>query len=267
MKRFFFTLVLISILSSCQQYQYITLESDIFHNELQNFAWENDTLKIQYSFSGQNCPLKIQIENKLKQPIFIDWSKSAVIYEDGSSFPLWDNNSYVNTVSTGAGLNVGNIAISETQTNGTINRPPQIAFIPPYSHITYNPVYIRSALIRPLDKTLKQRVTFGFDDASKVDLYKFTPENSPFSFRCFVTASTSEKFTTSIYIDNPFWVSSIIETKRNPNEFLKNDNLFYVNKTTAMGHILGGVGVASLLVGTAYIQVATTPHYDDYHHH
>ncbi len=60
-----------------------------------------------------------------------------------------------------------------------------------------------------------------------------------------------------MYIDNPFWVKSIAESTRGPKSFHQSDNLFFVNKTTAMGHILNTVGMISLVAGTTYLDAVS----------
>lgn len=265
MKKIILASLFAFLFTACTQYQFMTVESNIYNQDNQQFVWENDSVRICYSFAGANCPLNIMIYNKLQQPLFVDWQKSAIIYGDGSSFSLWNNRSDIQTQSVSAGVQVGNIGISNTTTTGAITREPQIKFIPPSSHISYSPVCIRSALITPLDPRLKQRVEFGGPDDGKVDMYSYTIDNSPFYFRCYLSLSTSDNFAQSIYVDQPFWVSKIIETKHGPNYFLKSDNQFYVSKTTATGQFLQGVGVASLVAGALYIQTVTPPD-NNYHH-
>lgn len=246
------------LMVSCTQYQFITLDSDIYKEDQGGFVWENDTVKIQYAFSGRDCPLTIQIYNKLKDPIYVDWSKSAVVYSDGSAFPLWSDQSVIKTGTTGAGVNLGNMTFSSSETNGAIERAVSISFIPPSSFVSLRPMYVRSNLIRPLPAELKKHIPFGNEEFSKVDMYDFTQNNNPFSFRCFLTLSADKGFTKPMYVDQNFWTSSIIETKRDPSTFLQSDYMFYVSKTTNTGHFLQGVGVATLAGGAIYIDAKTS---------
>lgn len=270
MKIQYYLLILFLALTSCVQYQYMTLDSDIYDPNDQHFIWENDTMMVQYSFSGKDCPLNIKIQNKLDEPLFVDWKKSAVIYEDGSSFSLWDDQANVNTATVGGAVTIGNITVGGSQTTGKIAHPEQIGFIPPHSNISYQPIFIRSTLLQSFNNNtsspkvpLRQQEN---DNSARSNIYHFDSENSPFSFRCFLTLSTTEDFSSSISIDNPFWVTSIVESKQDPSSFPKADNSFYVAQTTTTGHILNGVGIASLVVGAAYIDAATVPRYH-YHHY
>ena len=56
---------------SCSQYQYISINSNLNHNEEKEFINENDTVLIKYTFADENIPLIITIYNKLQQPIYI----------------------------------------------------------------------------------------------------------------------------------------------------------------------------------------------------
>ena len=81
-------LLLISLLclilfSSCETYiQLYHLESKTVKKENDTFIFENDTLKITYSFWGNRGVLAFEIYNKLAKPIYVDWKKSSFIYKD-----------------------------------------------------------------------------------------------------------------------------------------------------------------------------------------
>src|SRR5690348_2528150 len=68
------------LFSSCSTYQYTTVSSSSLDmNDLQEFEFVNDTVRIIYNFYGENAPVTITVENKLKVPIFIDWHNSSLI--------------------------------------------------------------------------------------------------------------------------------------------------------------------------------------------
>jgi hypothetical protein len=247
------------LLGACTQYQYVTLNSTIYKVDNQSFVWENDSVKVQYIFSGADCPITIQVYNKLAQPIYVDWKKSAVIYSDGSRFSLWNDETQINVVTTGGAVHFRNYTFSGSETGGVMNKQEQVSFIPPDSYVSVTPMAIRSTFIGPLPQNLKQRVPFGSSEGSKVDKYNFVPEDSPFTFRCFLTLSASEGFEHPIYIDQPFWVSDIVQTTISPSAVFQANNLFYVGRTTAVGHIMGGVGTVAVIAGAAYLDAATTP--------
>lgn len=249
----------ILLCAACTQYQYITLNSDVYRQDDQHFVWENDTVSIQYIFSGAYCPLTVHIYNKMGQPLYVDWKKSAVVYGDGSRFALWSDQAFINTATVGGSVRFGNVTMTGSQTGGVVGRSEQVSFVPPASYASLRPVAVRSSFIQPLPPELKRKVPFGDVDDSNVDKYTFTPNNSPFTFRCFLTLSTTDNFEKPIYVDQSFWVSDIIQTTIGPNRVMQADNMFYVNRTTTMGHIMGGVGVMAIVAGAVYLDAATAP--------
>ncbi|MBB3187399.1 hypothetical protein [Microbacter margulisiae] len=257
--RTFFLLCCSALLAACTQYQYITLNSNIYKADNQSFVWENDSVKVQYVFSGADCPVTIQVYNKSAQPIYVDWKKSAVIYSDGSRLSLWNDEVYINTVTTGAAIHFRNYSLSGSETGGVANKKEQVSFIPPNSYVSVTPMSIRSTFILPLPQQLKHKVPFGSMQNSRVDQYSFEPGNSPFTFRCFLTLSADEGFSHPIYIDQPFWVSNIIQTTISPSDVYQASNMFYVSRTTVVGHIMGGVGTVAVIAGAAYLDATTTP--------
>ena len=71
--------ICIIALSSCTQYQYITLNSNLEKNKNNEYSIDNDTVSIKYKFSGENFLLSQTIFNKLEIPLYIDWDKTNVI--------------------------------------------------------------------------------------------------------------------------------------------------------------------------------------------
>ncbi|MBP1638764.1 MAG: hypothetical protein H6Q17_347 [Bacteroidetes bacterium] len=257
--RNFFLLCFAVLLGSCTQYQYITLDSNIYHQDQQSFVWENDTVKIRYIFSGYNCPLTVQVYNKMNQPLYVDWKKSAVVYGDGSRWSLWNDDSYINTSTTNSAVRVRNNTYSSSSTDGVIQKREQISFIPPNSYVSVRPLAIVNGFFKSLPQNLREKVTFGDEGNTKVDKYSFTQENTPFTFRCFLTLSINDNFSNVTYIDKPFWVSEVMQTYMSPSSVLSSDNMFYVNKTTTFGHIMGGVGTVAIVGGVIYLNEVADP--------
>ena len=75
-----FILVLFAF-SSCTRYSNLydvkPVNNDIKNNS--SYEYENDTVKITYSFWGDKGNMSFTILNKLKVPIYIDWKKSFLI--------------------------------------------------------------------------------------------------------------------------------------------------------------------------------------------
>lgn len=80
------TILLIPLLfSACTTYQYVTIDSNQLQKDKKDlFAMENDTMRLNYSFSGDGGNVTVSIFNKTSQPFYIDWSRSAMIRNDQS---------------------------------------------------------------------------------------------------------------------------------------------------------------------------------------
>ena len=74
------------VLVSCSTYQVNVLSSTNTTKDDKTgvFNFENDSVKITYSFYGNNAPVSIQVFNKLDKPLYIDWQRSAAIIGDNA---------------------------------------------------------------------------------------------------------------------------------------------------------------------------------------
>lgn len=68
-------------LFGCTHYQYLDYSSG--QNQLLTdgtYTFENDSIRFVYRFYGLNTVVSLTIENKTKDPIFIDWKHSGLVY-------------------------------------------------------------------------------------------------------------------------------------------------------------------------------------------
>ncbi|HEX3010094.1 MAG TPA: hypothetical protein VHO90_21005, partial [Bacteroidales bacterium] len=130
---FLLTILVIAVLSSCSKFQYVVLKSNLSKNDQKEFFHENDTCLVKYSFEGQNCPLRIEVYNKLSVPIYVDWKKSAVIINN-QKYSLWEDRAIISGSTTDYNIK-WNKSLSTTSgaIDGTIYRNEQISLIPPKS--------------------------------------------------------------------------------------------------------------------------------------
>lgn len=87
MKRMLFVLSVVALLcmSSCSSYYYSVLESNDAvgeKNDDKDFVIENDSVCISYCFYGEDAPISITVYNKMDEPLFVDWQRSALILDD-----------------------------------------------------------------------------------------------------------------------------------------------------------------------------------------
>lgn len=210
------TLIILIIFSGCKTYvQVFETKSKNTITENNFYVFENDSLKITYDFWENRGLLKFSVFNKLEKPIYIDWKKSSLIYNDmkinywtdeeiqKSYSNFYYSSNYYSGFSFGSG--------SSIQTT-TISRDERITFIPPKSTYIKNTFYIvpnRQFMVR--DYTLNKSVENEFKKGKMMNILEkeFGESDSPFNFRNFITFSLSEDIKEEFYVDNQFYLSKI----------------------------------------------------------
>src|SRR5882757_6537385 len=122
------TLIVLSF-SSCVSYQYVTLGSpEVSKNDKKTFSWENDTLRLDYDYSGRGGPFWISVYNKTDKPLYINWKKSAIIKG------TYANSLFDPSVQVSGSFNA-NRGFTTTSGNmaGSFDMPAGTDFIPPGS--------------------------------------------------------------------------------------------------------------------------------------
>jgi hypothetical protein len=231
--------------SGCSTYQYITLGSYLKSNQAQQFTYETDSIRVQYSFNGQNGPVQIDIYNKREQPIYVDWRKSALIVNE-NTIPYWIEESVFNATSQ------VDPVLPLTNTTGLLVKPEPIGFIPPKASIKKNSLFVRRDFFA-LPQTSFNNVSKVTLNGERVTKYYFQQNDSPLKFRSYVTLSTREDFSNSTVLDNQFWVSEIWESPLAPYSFPENANQFYVRRTRVTG--LAVAGGVTIVVGICFLPV------------
>lgn len=232
--------VLFAVTTGCSTFQYAALDSDLQKNENNAFVNENDTVKILYTFNGQDCPVNIQVYNKFSKPIYIDWSKSAVIL-NGERISYWMDQSQLVASSTGHTYRwTKNASTTSSDIDGTIYRDEKISFIPPKSFMEMSRIQLHSAFFKISKNDSLQTEYFATSQGSDKRIrHIFNQNNTPLSFRSYLTLSTSDDFTSESNYDNHFWVSSVAKSSYNPNALInKPANQFYMQKASVAGKIL-----------------------------
>ncbi|MBK7651138.1 MAG: hypothetical protein IPJ20_10995 [Flammeovirgaceae bacterium] len=92
-----------------------------------------------------NCPVQIKVINKLNTPFYVDWSKSALIF-DGLTFAYWKDESTINATISGYDIAWSDrVSTNSGSIQGSIFRNEKVSFIPPNSSITKFFNYSRAA--------------------------------------------------------------------------------------------------------------------------
>lgn len=199
-------IAMLSTLGACTSYYYSTLSSGdpgALKNQDGDFVTENDSVRISYSFYGENAPVSITIYNKTDAPVFVDWQRSALIIDDVAT-------SYYQETApvqgrTDASTYGGTYSWSKrseqtwSSTGGTFSGevalPKGVTFIPPRSKIEATPLHLANFDFDKIPKEEYTRIPVAKQNAeiAKVRVRKFTEEESPLRFRSYLTLYTSAK--------------------------------------------------------------------------
>lgn len=237
--------ILLLLLPSCTSYQYATLSSSLPKSQYNDFFFENDTLQVIFSFSGQNCPINIDIYNKLDQPIWIHWDKTKVINNNQSVafkpfIPMISNISVIQNTY---------LATLESQQNTfitpSITQQNQSEFIPPKSQICATHFGYSSGFMHTTNATSSGRDSIPFSGTSAMKYY-FSQNDSPLEFSCYITYSDSENDSANMqHIIGDFWVDNVF--KKVALKLPDSPDRFYSSRLTGFG------GFMCLVALTAYV--------------
>lgn len=222
MKKILKIIILGLILVGCKSYvQVFETNSSIDKDAKGFYVFENDSLKITYSFWKAKGLMTFSIYNKLEKPVYIDWKKSSYI-DNSVKLNYWVDEEKTKGLSAygsyyydGPLLKAGYAKSNtiEASISSTV-KVERITFIPPSSN------YFRSQFYIFPVKSFKLPKNTDFDEVPRKDnpkkstkVYKstYTKEDSPLIFRNFLTFSFSENFDTEFYVDNEFYINQILE--------------------------------------------------------
>jgi hypothetical protein len=185
------------------------------------FFFENDSIKITYSLWANQGVMSFGIFNKMNIPIYIDWKKSSFIY-NGIKLNYWIDEAnmdlkayyggyFYNGPLIKPGYNIGEtIGLASSK----ISKPERITFIPPQSSYYRSQFHLLPIAFYDLPLTTEFEVLPRNDMPEKsthVWHVDFSSENSPLSFRNYIAVSVFENGESPLFIDNSFYISSILE--------------------------------------------------------
>jgi hypothetical protein len=266
MKNVFILGGLICLLSACSKYQIHTLSSLKTPKDEQtgDFIIKNDTLEIVYKFSGENGPLEVQIKNKLDQPLYVNWKKSALIIGD-KAISYSGNKIYLKGEYNGTsqqGLYFPDIKSQSGKITGTATTPEETAFIPPHAKIDKKLLNVTAGFIALAKDSLKTLRVIQPDGLSSyvVKLARFSRENSPLVLRSYITLYLEKDKNLQVFpYEQEFYISqSVVLVGKKPKntEFYRtnrSDN-FYNFEPTGYGKtmaLVGGVAILGTLNATS----------------
>lgn len=250
-------------MSSCSSYYYSVLSSTDWEGERSpdgDFLQENDTVRIAYNFSGEDAPVNISIYNKLDKPLYVDWTRSAIIIDEKTT-------NYFN----GQKVQFNAEVYPHEIVGGIQTLRSGVDMIPPKSLMQHQPLTLANF---PFDKIpnkefRKTRYAKNESEAVYLRVKEYTEEDAPLYFRSFLTLFTEEEGgkRNNQYFERSFYTSTLIKAgSLAPSSFRPMQqgvgDTFYVKKVK--GKNFGyAVGTIAIIAGAVAIEVALGP-YDEY---
>lgn len=225
-------LTFLVLFSSCWVYQHVSLQGNAPQNDKSEFVIENDSIAILYSFYGEGGPITINISNKLNQPLYVDWRKSALII-NGQSFTLWKDQASLSAyTSSYSVMQDDQVTHISGNIEGSIVKNDKVSFIPPHAKIVINSYSLYNGLFNTPDQAGEKIKFFTADGYKrKATKYAFSEQTSPFNFRIFLSVSLDDNFKSPFQFDNNFWVSEYFTTTADPSALdIYFGNQFYNTK-------------------------------------
>jgi len=209
----------ITMFSACSQYQYVSVNSKLNQTEEKDFINENDTVMIKYTFSGQNLPVRITIFNKLQKPIYIDWGRTTIIFNN-------------------------------EQLNGAFQNNENIISIAPQAYVVISSIPLASRFFDLNKNDSIRKLTFETNNGTLTnEMHLFNEHTTPQYFRCILAITTREDFSAPTYFDNSFWVSGVFKTMVAPASIkYKASNFAFVRKTSGFGKAISVTAVLMTLI-------------------
>ncbi len=222
------------------------------------FKLENDSVRITYNFSGMDAPLKIDIYNKLNDPVYVNWNNSAlIIKEKAFSFIQSDIKISGNTSTVSENNRRSFYNYSEGSLNALAQLPNNEGFIPPSSQITREITVLDASGYDPIEKSEYKSAAWNYTDGTGVVYVKqanFDEDNSPLKFKSYITLYTLNDGKPKNFVSSGnFYVSSVARSSANPKKTSEYDgnpgNVMMTSKTTGFGKTMTGVALVGAVGG------------------
>jgi hypothetical protein len=251
---FLFSIIL---LTSCTVYHYTTVESkSICKNEQAVFAEENDTMRIEYNFSGLSGPIAIRIVNKTDQPLYVDWKRSSIIVNDKAISYFNPDGRIDGTVSSQSIQLTNQVSAGNAAVHADLRLQPGNSFIPPHAYSQNTFIYL-STFVNPrvpVEQMKREKLRVDKFEYNLRKIY-FSESNTPLFFKSYLTFMLGDNSGQPFSKQNDFYVSSFTRTSLKPEDRYGNripGNTFFISSPTGVGTfvgvtaILGGITLAAI---------------------
>ena len=140
-----------------------------------HFSFDNDTIKIDYSFAGKEGKVYLKIANKLDKPVLWDLKSSALII-NGKAFSYAAESVAIKGEIDGTVSGFGNRKTSifnedllRGYFNGTIGLPKDVVLIPPHAYVDGSYFDLRND-VKEITKSSKKEKVYMYLRAQPVRL-------------------------------------------------------------------------------------------------
>lgn len=239
-KKIAFIIFTVQLLSSCVSYQFATIESkDLPMVETHGYHFENNDIRIYYSFNGLCTPMSLEIENLSNKPITIDWSKSAYMINSYSY-------NYYNKKGSFSGEYQNTIP---TRITGDISFNEESSFIPIQSKIKKStpPLACLEFDLFSAEETVVKERDEQYNNIMTPRVY-YNSENTPLKIENYLTYKIGEETTEQI-VRHKFEVTKIVKSNNIP-LFTKANQSFVRNGDP---NVAFGLGLIALSVSVILI--------------
>lgn len=235
--------------TSCSVYQVMTVSShEVRQNQASEFVVENDSLELCYNFNGQDGPIKVKIRNKLQQPVYVDWKRSALIINDRAISYAPNTMSIEGSMAASSFNWTKDFSTTWGRLNATAQLPPDIEFIPPQAYVTKSLMGITNQALDRLPDSIfskKKIPIMGGESYETIKQAFFTVESSPLAFKSYLTIVVGDTLPRPVTYQHNFYVSELVKMTNPPN-VLNGDNRgdrFFVVQGIANDSVSIGYGV------------------------
>lgn len=150
---------------------------------------------------------------------------------NGANLSYFQNKSTINFSSSGVGIQwTEDLSTQHSSTNGSVIRDKAISFVAPKSSITVTRAHIKKGHLAIRHSSSMKNIRVPVQGKMRrMKRYNFDQQDSPLSFRSYLTFSRDATMQNSTSVDHFFWVDGIVETPFHPDEYqYQPPNQFYV---------------------------------------
>lgn len=226
-------LIFISIMyCSCSKKTFIfntkQVNTTIKKDDKNYYVFENDSLRMVYTFWPKGGTMAFSIYNKLTVPLYINWKRSSLVLNFKKT-DYWAEETVTRTkMSKTASVVILDsysplynlMLLSSMSSAAYIQQntiiPEKVTFIAPQSYIFKGKDGLISKPTQPKPFSWRKDYVNSLNSKGKrikAEVVEFTESTTPIVFRNFLSVSTTEDFQHEQYIDHTFFVDKIVKVK------------------------------------------------------